>query len=208
MKKLSFILSTLIILLISTSCAAQNSQSNTQGDISSLESQIAELRENQSTADSESAKLLEKLLAELSALKGETGSSTDTLPDSSDTDAPLEAFSYTVSDGTATITKYNGTDQNVVIPSSIDGYAVSAIGDGAFAGTDIKSVIISSGVKEIGWFVFENCPKLHSVTVPKSVEAIGYDAFGGAGASVTIYCHSGSFAASYAKSYGLSYALI
>lgn len=209
MKKLSFILSLISLLLISTSCAVSRAQDSNQGDISALESQIAELRENQSTADSESAKLLEELLTELSKLKGEADSTvSDTLPDTSDTGAPLEAFKYTVSEDAATITKYNGTDQNVVIPSSIDGYAVRAIGDGAFAGTNVKSVIISSGVTQIGWFVFEDCPHLHSVTVPKSVTAIGYDAFGGAGASVTVYCHNGSFAASYAKSYGLPYALI
>lgn len=209
MRKISFIICALTLLLISTSCAVSKAHDNDQGDISALESQIADLRQNQSAADSESAKLLAELLAELSALKGETDSAaSDTLSDTADTQASLEVFSYTVSEDTATITKYNGTDKNVVIPSSIDGYAVRAIGDRAFAGTDIKSVIISNGVTEIGWFVFENCPKLHSVTVPKSVEAIGYDAFGSTGSSVTLYCHNGSFAASYAKSYGLSYALI
>lgn len=209
MKKLSFILCAIILLLISTSCAVQNAQDNSQSDISALESQIADLRENQSAADSESAKILASLLAELSALKGDTESTeSDTTESTEDTKKPVEIFSYTVSENTATITKYNGADQNVVIPASIDGYAVRAIADKAFSGTNIKSVIISNGVKELGWFVFENCPKLHSVTVPQSVESIGYDAFGGTGASVTIYCHNGSFAASYAKSYGLSYALI
>ena len=209
MKKLSFIISTIILLLISTSCAVQKAQNNSQNDISALESQIADLRENQSSADSESAKILAELLEQLSALKGDTDSvASDTSTDTTDTQKPVEVFSYTVSEDTATITKYNGTDQNVVIPASIDGYTVRAIADKAFAGTNIKSVIISNGVKEIGWFVFENCPKLHSVTVPKSVESIGYDAFGGTGTSVTIYCHNGSYAASYAKSYGLSYALI
>ena len=209
MKKLSFILSTILILLISTSCAIQKAQGNDQDDISALESQIADLRENQSAANSESAKVLAELLDELSALKNNTDSSDSyTSDDTTDTKKPVLIFDYTVSDNTATITKYNGAEQNVVIPATIDGYAVRAIADKAFAGTDIKSVIISNGVKELGWFVFENCPRLHSVTVPKSVDSIGYDAFGGTGASVTVYCHNGSFAASYAKSYGLSYALI
>lgn len=209
MKKLSFILSTILILLISTSCAIQKAQGNDQGNISALESQIADLRENQSAANSESAKVLADLLDELSALKNNTDSSDSyTSDDTTDTKKPVLIFDYTVSDNTATITKYNGAEQNVVIPATIDGYAVRTIADKAFAGTDIKSVIISNGVKELGWFVFENCPRLHSVTVPKSVDSIGYDAFGGTGASVTVYCHNGSFAASYAKSYGLSYALI
>ena len=209
MKKLSLILAINFLLLISTSCATQKTPSDNQGDISALESQIADLRENQSAADSESAKLLAELLEELAAMKDATNSGeSDTLSDTADSQKPVEPFSYTLSEDTAIITKYNGSDPNVVIPASIDGYAVRSIADKAFAGTNIKSVIISNGVKEIGWFVFENCPKLHSVTVPKSVESIGYDAFGGTGTAVTVYCHNGSFAASYAKSYGLCYALI
>ncbi len=208
MKKISFAICTVIILLISASCATQKNQNISTNDISSLESQIADLRENQNAADSENAKLLAELLAELATMNGAEGSVSSDSSNSSDTQKPTETFSYTVSEDAAIITKYNGTDQIVVIPSSIDGHAVREIADNAFSGTNIKSVIISNGVEKIGWFAFDRCPKLHSVTVPKSVSSIGYDAFGGAGSQVTVYCHNGSYAASYAKSYGLSYALI
>lgn len=206
MKNLSFIICALIILLISTSC--QKNQNNSTNDISALESQIADLRENQNAADSESAKLLASLLEELAAMKNVATTDTSDSSDTEDAQNPSEPFSYTVSEDTAIITKYNGTDPNVVIPSSIDDYEVREIADNAFSGTNIKSVIISNGVEKIGWFAFDNCPKLHSVTIPQSVISIGYDAFGSTGSQVTVYCHNGSYAASYAKSYGLIYALI
>ena len=41
-------------------------------------------------------------------------------------------FIYTVSGGTVTITKYTGSAEDVVIPSSIDGKPVVGIGDYAF----------------------------------------------------------------------------
>ena len=41
-------------------------------------------------------------------------------------------FSFTTNNGTITITRYTGTDVVVVIPSSINGYPVTSIGDMAF----------------------------------------------------------------------------
>lgn len=42
-------------------------------------------------------------------------------------------YEYTVSeDGTAEITAYNGNEENVVIPSVLDGYAVTVIGENGF----------------------------------------------------------------------------
>ena len=44
-------------------------------------------------------------------------------------------FSYSVNDDgtTATITGYNGTETDVIIPSVIDGYTITSIGYYAFA---------------------------------------------------------------------------
>ena len=41
-------------------------------------------------------------------------------------------FTYTVSDGTVTITGYTGTGGTVVIPATIDGMPVVSIGNHAF----------------------------------------------------------------------------
>ena len=59
-------------------------------------------------------------------------------------------FEYSVSDGKVTITKYNGNDTEVVIPSEINGLPVTAIGDNAF----------------------EDCNMLESLTIPISITEI------------------------------------
>ncbi|MDR0812356.1 MAG: leucine-rich repeat domain-containing protein [Paludibacter sp.] len=42
---------------------------------------------------------------------------------------------------------------------------------------DIKTLVIENGVNSIGWYAFEGCTGLTSVTVPSSVASIGYFAF-------------------------------
>ena len=81
------------------------------------------------------------------------------------------SFEYSVSDdGTASIKKYidNGS-KTVDIPSTIGGYKVTKIGDGAFYGcTGLKSVTIPSSVKEIGDWAFWDCTGLTKITVDKN----------------------------------------
>jgi hypothetical protein len=48
------------------------------------------------------------------------------------------------------ITKYTGFDIVVVIPATIGGKKVTAIGDEAFKKADITSVIIPNGITDIG----------------------------------------------------------
>ena len=65
-----------------------------------------------------------------------------------------------------------------VIPSEIDGYPVTAIGDYAFANCiGLTSVTIPDSVTSIGDGAFENCSSLTSVTTPDSVTSIGDSAF-------------------------------
>jgi hypothetical protein len=82
-------------------------------------------------------------------------------------------FNYTVTNGTVTITGYTGTNADVVIPSTIDGLPVTAIGDSAFIYcTSLTSVSIPSSVTSIGDHAFGNCISLTSVTIPNSVTNI------------------------------------
>jgi hypothetical protein len=76
------------------------------------------------------------------------------------------------------ITKYTGTDTNVVIPQEINGRPVVSIGDDAFEGcTDLTSITIPSGVTRIGELAFSRCTGLASITIPPRVTNIGYQAF-------------------------------
>ena len=77
-------------------------------------------------------------------------------------------------DGTLTITDYNGTGGDVVIPSTIDGASVTSIGENAFYGwAELTSVTIPDSVKSIGAYAFTYCTELTSVTIPASVTSIG-----------------------------------
>lgn len=116
-----------------------------------------------------------------------------------------QLFSYTVENGTATVTAYRGTDKNVVIPSSLDGCRVVAIGDRAFADhASLTSVVIPEGVTSIGWFAFSGCVSLQTVTIPASVTSISYGAFQNCDSKMTVACASGSYAEQYARSYGMA----
>ena len=75
-------------------------------------------------------------------------------------------------DGT-TLSKYNGTAEDVSVPDS-----VKRIEAEAFAGNDyIRHVTIGSSVKEIGESAFDGCKYLERVTIPDSVITIEHAAF-------------------------------
>ncbi|SDB36726.1 Leucine rich repeat-containing protein [Ruminococcaceae bacterium FB2012] len=88
-------------------------------------------------------------------------------------------FEYTVlDDGTAEITKYNGTDAKVDIPGEIDGKKVTSIGEFAFSKcTSLTDIVIPDSVKNISSNAFLRCKNLTIITIPESVTSIGFDAF-------------------------------
>lgn len=75
--------------------------------------------------------------------------------------AATNTFDFNLTTGT--ITKYNGTDTVVVIPSKINGVTVTTIGTDAFWGLNITSVTIPDSVTEIGSNAFADCTNLTSV---------------------------------------------
>ena len=108
------------------------------------------------------------------------------------------------------IKEYIGSDKTVVIPSKIDGQAVTVIAGGAFVGTSIESVVIPDSVKfvvarafygcdqlktvdfgdgiiEIQEEAFYKCTALESIILPKNLETIGEGAFYGCTSATEIY---------------------
>ena len=86
--------------------------------------------------------------------------------------------SYFTINNNGAITKYTGTETNVVIPSTINGINVTRIEANAFKdNTSITSVVIPQGVTSIGGAAFNNCQALTSIEIPNSVTSIGYSAF-------------------------------
>ena len=85
--------------------------------------------------------------------------------------AESKDFAYEVlseTEKTCVVTKYTGSESVVSIPSRIEGYTVTDIGDSAFAYNDLlTSVRISEGVLHIGVGAFQYCKNLTSVKLPE-----------------------------------------
>lgn len=84
-------------------------------------------------------------------------------------------------DGTVKITRYMDDEGNVrktlVIPSTIDGYSVSEIGDNVFIDGKWTNIVISDGITKLGSFSFHCCESLKSITIPNGVTVIADSAF-------------------------------
>jgi flagellar basal body rod protein FlgG len=97
-------------------------------------------------------------------------------------------------DAQGTITKYEGRESRIVIPSQIGGITVKAIGDGAFKSSNLTSVTILASVTSIGDRAFSD-NQLTSVTIGANVK-LHSSSFDG-GFFVTNYNNGGNKAGSY-----------
>ena len=172
--------------------------------VDQLEDMLDNLKASQEKINAENKAQIDKLYAELEKLSREESTSNNNNDDIN----TAGRFLYEIKDGSAIITGYTGKETDIVIPSKIDGYAVESIGESAFSRSKIMSVIISEGIKKIDWFAFYTVPTLTSITLPSTIEEIGYGAFEGASSSLTVYCCDDSYALSFVKSYGFSYVII
>lgn len=78
-----------------------------------------------------------------------------------------DEYEYTVDEnGYATLTKYIGTDADVLVPDSIDGHIVTGLGDSVFyvQQTEIQSIKLSRDIKDLGAYVFLS-DTLQNITV-------------------------------------------
>lgn len=116
-----------------------------------------------------------------------------------------DGFRYTLSGSRATITGYEGSDVDVIVPDKVRGNRVVGIKKGAFADkastiksvtfkstasfsieaeafkemTALERVVLPSNLKEIPTEAFNGCKALRSVIIPNSVTKIGEKAFNG-----------------------------
>ena len=93
-----------------------------------------------------------------------------------------QIFSYSVNtDGTITVTAYNGNLTEIRIPKVIKGLTVTAIGDGVFRNFDSQNVniiTVPETVNAIGSSAFEGCTAT-TITVLGEISSIGERAFDG-----------------------------
>lgn len=92
-------------------------------------------------------------------------------------------------DGYATITRYLGSDTNIVVPGAINGYEVTTIGTLAFNRNDeIDSISIPSTVTTIESWAFYDLNGLEVLTIGGDLESVASDAFMSSNASaVEVY---------------------
>ena len=91
--------------------------------------------------------------------------------------APASDFTYATANDQVAITAYVGSASAVEIPATINSLPVTSIGDNAFEGKDLTSVMLPSGVTTIGYNAFYNCRSLTSISLPSGVTDIGGFAF-------------------------------
>jgi len=83
------------------------------------------------------------------------------------TPAPEGDFTYETTESGVTVTGYTGGDVVVVIPDTVDGKPVTAIGEGAFADrVSLKGISIPDSVTSIGKGAFKGCKSLSSLRTP------------------------------------------
>ena len=112
------------------------------------------------------------------------GGTAGMIPESSGTDGLI----YTLNGNTYSVTGYEGSATNVVIPSTYNGKNVTDIGNSAFENNrNITSVNIGYNVTRIGEQTFRLCSAMTSVSIPSSVTVLSRSAFASSGlVSVTI----------------------
>ena len=142
------------------------------------------------------------------------------------TDASL--FTREPGIGGLSITGYEGEEEEIVIPSEIDGEPVVEIGEYAFMGWSLTSVTVPEGVKKICDYAFWDCSSLETLVLPESLEEIGTgafegcsslceiflsyniktigdDIFSGCSENLTVKCYDGSPAMEYVVANGMNY---
>lgn len=92
--------------------------------------------------------------------------------------SPSTDFDYTVANSQVEITGYVGDAKEVGIPTNIQGYPVTKIGNSAFYNcSSVVRISIPDSVKTIGNSAFLYCSSLEEITIPDSVTSIGNSAF-------------------------------
>lgn len=76
-----------------------------------------------------------------------------------------------------TLDRFFGTRKTIVVPESKDGIPVTAIGEKAFADSNVEDVTIPSSVRELCAECFHGCGHLLRVTIGENVDIIGSKAF-------------------------------
>jgi len=104
--------------------------------------------------------------------KGEGNETTDSAYE----DFSYGDFTYETENGSVIITGYNGSEKDVVIPQTINGLPVVAVGKSAFTRKRLTSITFPGTITVIGEKAF-SYNRLTELTLPDSVTTVEYRAF-------------------------------
>lgn len=103
-------------------------------------------------------------------------------------------FTYNVNNGLAVITGFTGTNSDVIIPGTINGYYVDAIGSSAFSGNArLKRVKIPDTVTTIGSQAFSGCSNLETIKLSANLLELGSKVFSGCSKLTSLSIPSGVY---------------
>ena len=76
----------------------------------------------------------------------------------------MEEFSYQVKNGKVCITGYNGIEEQIIVPSVLNGYPVSIIGKKAFWGKKkLRSIHLPDTIEKVEEWAFAGCRELSDI---------------------------------------------
>ena len=106
---------------------------------------------------------------------------------------PVVIWEYELDDdNNATIIGYKGNASAIAIPSKIDGYTVTKIGDSAFSNnTLLRTVSMPNTVEKIEESAFKNCATLSTIKFSSGITTIDEEAFLGCSSLTSIYLPEG-----------------
>ena len=113
--------------------------------------------------------------------------------------ASTEDYEYYSDDNGIVLTKYTGSDTEVIVPSEIAGKAIVKIEGTFYDNKSIEKVVLPEGITIIGEQTFYGCTNLKSVILPKSTKIIDDYAFAYSGIKEIIlpanthYINEGAF---------------
>lgn len=90
----------------------------------------------------------------------------------------LDDYTFSAQGDGYYISKYTGTDENILLPAEYEGKPVTGISAYVFQkNTTLQTVYFSEQITEVGNYAFESATALTDVYFPNTLTTIGYDAF-------------------------------
>lgn len=112
-------------------------------------------------------------------------------------------YTFEIRNEKISLTRYLGSETDVVIPDTLLELPVYEIGKECFSHTGVKSVRLGDNTEMIEQYAFSDCRELRTVIFKKSIRAIAMNAFDRCDRAMTVVSPAGSYPNRYAKAKGI-----